>query len=137
MKLKDPDLTQVPEILICFDTDGIFKQEEEDCQYVTGPIDPLVVKKLQKECEIFIVSESPYYPKNKDGTPMFQIQNDLPGRWLNIQETYNIYWEKYGQEPSAKLYVSDNGDYNEAAKAEFVYIRHDLFLRTMKSLGLV
>lgn len=144
--MKKTDLQQIPEILLCFDTDGIFKcldyYSEEDKKwfyqgYIEGPIDPFIIKKLVKECEIFIVSESPYYPKNKDGSPMFQIQNDLPGRWLNIQESYNKYWEKYNQEPSAKLYISDNGDYNEATKAEFTYIRHDLFLRTMKTLRLI
>jgi len=131
------DLQQIPEILLCFDTDGIFQQKKEESEFIRGPIDPLMVKKLEKECAIFIVSESPFYPKNEDGSPMFEIQNKLPGRWLNIQECYNIYWERYSQEPSAKLYISDNGDYNEATKAEFTYIRHDLFLRTMKSLGLI
>jgi len=128
---------QIPQILLCFDTDGVFQQPEGESKFVAGPIDPLTVKKLEQTCEIFIVSESPYYPRNKDGSPMFHIQNDLPSRWLNIQESYNIYWEKYNQEPTAKLYVSNNGDYNEATKAEFTYVRHDLFLRTMKSLGLI
>jgi len=133
----EKDLQQIPEILLCFDTDGIFLQPEGESKFVEGPIDPIIVKKLEKSCEIFIVSESPYYPRNKDGTSMFQIQNDLPSRWLNIQECYNKYWEKYNQDPAAKLYISDNGDYTEATKAEFTYIRHELFLRTMKTLRLI
>lgn len=144
---KEQDFQQIPEILLCFDTDGIFKcldyYSEEDKSWfgpgvIEGPIDPIIVKdRLEKYCEIFIVSESPFFPKNEDGSSMFKLQNELPGRWLNIQESYNKYWEKYSQEPSTKLYISDNGDYNEATKAEFTYIRHDLFVKTMKSLGLI
>lgn len=140
-------MDEPPNILICFDTDGIFKQmdyySEDDKQwfedgYIAGPIDPQIVHaKILPICEIYVVSESPFYPKMPDGTPMFPVQNDQPSRYLNLTECYNLYWEKYGQDPKTKLYVSDNGDYNEAQKAEFTYIKHDLFVRTMKQLGLL
>ena len=140
-------MDEPPAHLICFDTDGIFKPLDYysdddkkwfDDGYIAGPIDPQIVKnKILPIAEIFVVSESPFYPKHPDGSPMFHVQNDLPGRYLNLTECYNLYWEKYGQDPKTKLYVSDNGDYAEAQKAEFTYIRHDLFERTMKSLGLL
>jgi len=138
---------EIPTILIAFDTDGIFQclpyYSDEDKKwfddgYIAGPIDPVIVKtKLTSIADMYIVSESPFYPKNPDGTPMFPVINDLPGRYLNITECYNRYWEKYHQEPDVKLYISDNGDYSEAQKADFKYIRHDLFLRTMKEAGLL
>jgi hypothetical protein len=133
-----------PEILMCFDTDGIFQclnyYSTEDKTwfvdgYIAGPIDPMKVRNEVKPiADVYVVSESPFYPKEPDGTPMFEVINSEPGRYLNLLACYNKYWDKYGQEPKVKLYVSDNGDYNEAAKAEFTYIRHDLFLKTMESL---
>lgn len=138
---------KIPEILIAFDTDGIFKAlpyySKEDLEwfdnaYIAGPIDPLLVKnELKPIADIYIVSESPFYPKEPDGTPMFPVLNSLPSRYLNIIECYNSYWDKYQQEPKVKLYVSDNGDYAEAQKAEFRYIRHDIFYRTMKETGII
>jgi len=140
-------MTEIPEIVLCFDTDGIFQcldyytdddKNWFDSAYIAGPIDPTIIRnKIVPLCDVYVVSESPFYPKNPDGTPMFQMQNELPGRYLNITECYNRYWEKYEQEPKAKLYVSDNGDYGEAMKAEFTYIKHDLFIRTMKSLKML
>ncbi len=135
-----------PHVLICFDTDGIFQKQDYyskddkiwfDDAYVGGPIDPNIVKtEITKFADVYVVSESPFYPKEKDGTPMLEIQNDQPSRYLNLQAAYNRYWDKYEQEPDAKLYVSNNGDYNEANKAEFTYIRHDLFLKTMENTKL-
>lgn len=133
-----------PEILLAFDTDGIFqcmnyyshddKVWFED-GYIAGPIDPMKVRnEIKPIADIYVVSESPFYPKEPDGTPMFEVINSEPGRYLNLLASYNKYWDKYGQEPKVKLYVSDNGDYNEAAKAEFTYIRHDVFLKTMEGL---
>lgn len=139
-------MDSTPMILICFDTDGIFKCQDyysevdkvwfEDA-YIGGPIDPLIVKnEITKFADVYVVSESPFYPKEEDGTSMFEIQNDQPSRYLNLQAAYNKYWDKYEQEPNAKLYVSANGDYLEATKAEFTYIRHDLFLKTMRDTQL-
>lgn len=135
-------MDSIPTILIAFDCDGIFKCQDyyseddktwfEDA-YVGGPIDPVIVKnEITKFADVYVVSESPFYPKEKDGSPMLEIQNDQPSRYLNLEAAYNKYWEKYEQEPVAKLYVSDNGDYIEATKAEFTYIRHDLFMKTME-----
>jgi len=138
---------EIKEILICFDTDGIFKplpyytehdKEWFDDGYIAGPIDPQLVRnKVLPIADIYVVSESPFYPKNPDGTPMFPVQNNLPGRALNLTQCYNMYWDKYDQDPKSRLYVSDNGDYSEAQKADFTYIRHDLFERTMKDLSLL
>jgi len=135
-------MENIPSILIAFDCDGIFLCQDyyskddkvwfEDA-YVGGPIDPVIVKnEITKFADVYVVSESPFYPKEKTGEPMLKIQNDQPSRYLNLEAAYNSYWEKYEQEPIAKLYVSDNGDYVEATKAEFTYIRHDLFMDTMK-----
>lgn len=132
----------VPTNLICFDTDGIFKCQDyytkedkvwfEDA-HVAGPIDPNFVKnRISTTADIYVVSESPFYPKEKDGKPMLQIQNDQPSRYLNLEAAYNNYWDKYEQEPLLKIYVSDNGDYVEATKAEFTYFRHDLFAKAME-----
>lgn len=131
----------IPEVLICFDTDGIFKcmnyySEYDktwfDDGYIAGPIDPMIVRNEMGFADKYVVSESPFYPKEPDGTPMFEVVNSEPSRYLNLLACYNKYWEKYEQEPKAKLYVSDNGDYSEATKAEFTYIRHDLFIETMR-----
>ena len=135
-------MDSIPTILICFDTDGIFKCQEyyshddkvwfEDA-YVGGPIDPVIVKnEITKFADVYVVSESPFYPKEKDGSPMLEIQNDQPARYLNLEASYNRYWDKYGQDPTTKLYVSNNDDYIEATKAEFTYIRHDFFMKTME-----
>jgi len=138
---------EIKEVLICFDTDGIFKAlpyySEHDKEWfedghVAGPIDPQIVyNKVLPFADIYVVSESPFYPKLSDGKPMFPVQNNLPGRYLNLTQCYNMFWDKYDQDPKAKLYVSDNGDYGEAQKAEFTYIKHDLFIRTMKDLSLL
>jgi hypothetical protein len=106
--------------------------------YIQGPIDAQDIRnKIGNIADIYVVSESPFYPKNPDGSPVFEVQNDLPSRYINLQECYNKYWEKYGQEPTQKWYVSDNGDYNEATKAEFEYIRHDRFIDRLKIEGLI
>ncbi len=136
----------IPEILICFDTDGIFRcmdfysdgdKEWFDSGHIQGPLDaPHINFQIGEKCDMYIVSESPFYPKRPDGTPVFPIQNDLPSRYLNLQECYNKYWEKYEQDPKEMWYVSDNGDYNEASKAEFTYIRHDRFMHHLKAVGL-
>ena len=136
----------IPEILICFDTDGIFQWKDwypkddktwfED-GHIGGPIDPEIVRdEIQKFADVYIVSESPFFPKNRDGTPMLEILNQRPSRYLNLQEAYNSYWDKYEQEPIARLYVSDNGDYEESTKGEFTYIKHDLFMDIMRKTKL-
>ena len=139
-------MDSIPTMLICFDTDGIFQwkpwYKEDDRSwfedgYIGGPIDPEIVKEeIMKFADVYVVSESPFYPKEEDGSPMLPVQNDEPSRYLNLEACYNNYWEKYEQEPTIKLYVSDNGDYIEATKAEFTYIRHDVFLKSMEANGL-
>lgn len=139
-------MENVPSILICFDTDGIFKVKDwyskddktwfEDA-HIGGPIDPEIVRdEISKFADVYVVSESPFYPKEKDGKAMLTIQNDQPARYLNLEASYNLYWDKYEQEPDIKLYVSDNGDYVEATKAEFTYIKHELFMKTMENTKL-
>ena len=140
-------MDQPPEILICFDTDGIFRcmdyYSDDDkiwfeSGYIEGPIDaPRLRNQIGDIADIYIVSESPFYPKYSDGSPIFEIQNDLPARFLNLTECYNKYWEKYAQEPKFKWYVSDNGDYHEATKAEFEYIKHDRFIDRIKLEGYI
>jgi hypothetical protein len=140
-------LENIPETLVCFDTDGIFRcmdyytDDEKswfESGYIKGPIDaPRLRNQIGDVADIYVVSESPFYPKNPDKSPIFPVQNNLPSRYLNLTECYNQYWNKFGQDPKQKWYVSDNGDYNEATKAEFEYIRHDRFIDRLRAEGMI
>ena len=137
----------IPEILICFDTDGIFRcmdhysdgdKEWFEKGYIKGPIDaPRLRNQIGDVADLYIVSESPFYPKNPDNTPVFPVRNSEPSRYLNLTQCYNEYWTKYEQDPSQKWYISDNGDYIEATKSEFEYIRHDRFIDRLKAENLI
>lgn len=137
----------IPEILICFDTDGIFRcmdhytssdKEWFEKGYIQGPIDAQDIRnKIGDVADMYVVSESPFYPKNPDLSPVFPVLNHQPSRYLNLTACYNNYWDKYGQDPTQKWYISDNGDYNEATKAEFEYIRHDRFIDRLHAEGLI
>lgn len=140
-------LENIPEILVCFDTDGVFRcmdyYTDNDKEwfgegYIQGPIDPAYIRNhIGDIADMYVVSESPFYPKQPNGEPIFPVQNDLPSRYINLMECYNEYWKKFEQEPKQKWYVSDNGDYNEATKAEFEYIRHDRFIDRLKAEGMI
>lgn len=140
-------LENIPEILICFDTDGIFRcmdyyshsdKEWFEKGYIQGPIDAADIRnKIGNVADMYIVSESPFFPKNPDGTPIFPVFNEEPSRYLNLSACYNEYWEKFEQEPTQKWYISDNGDYHEATKAEFEYIRHDRFIDRLKAESMI
>jgi hypothetical protein len=137
----------IPEILVCFDTDGIFRcmdyyTDDEKTWFesgqVAGPLDPSDIRNhIGDVADMYIVSESPFYPKHPDKSSIFPIQNDLPSRYINLIECYNKYWTKFGQDPKQKWYVSDNNDYVEATKAEFEYIRHDRFIDRLKAEGMI
>ena len=109
--------------IICFDVDGIFQQREEQSQYVTGPINPDYVNDNfndKKDSICFVVSPSPYYPKGKNGEPMFstfaQWQSNTM-RWKNLVDAVDSLTVR----PDVRIYVSDNGDMKEAQKAGFIY----------------
>jgi len=122
-------------VLVMFDTDGTLEIPSEPA--FSGPIKIKALDKITNMCEIFIVSESPFYPKNDDGTPRFPLVNKKPSRWLNLTECIRLYTEKYKIIPQVRLYVSDNGDIDEARKAGVTYIKHTLFLQTLKDLKLI
>jgi len=119
------------DVLICFDTDGIFKQPEEHSEYIEGPIDPKWIQELEKNgVSIAIVSPSPYYPKLKDGKPMFAMHNDEDNDSLRHQNLINsrkFYSTLNGKEPIICLYVSNNGDWKAAQKANFIYVDVKMF----------
>lgn len=110
--------------LIAFDVDGIFKQDSKESDYVKGPIDPVEVllKFHDKHFNLCcIVSPSPYYPKNKDGSSMFPIyakEASVTMRHKNLLDAVEDTLVK----PDIKLYISDNGDHKEAKKAGFIYV---------------
>lgn len=115
--------------LICFDIDGVFKQDKEESRYVNGPVDPQWVKDLLSNGDLItLVSPSPFYPRDKDGFPMFPIFDKYPSnnyRHKNLQDSINYCRTFFN--PILKLYVSDNGDWKEAQKAGFVYIDAQMF----------
>ena len=120
--------------LLMFDTDGTLEVLSEPA--FSGPILIKALDKLKETCEIFIVSESPFYPKNDDGSPRFPLVNKK-SRWENLTECVKIYAEKYDKIPQVRLYISDNGDIDEARKAGVTYIKHTLFSQTLKDAKLI
>lgn len=114
--------------VIALDTDGIFHSSEIDSGYISGPMDVQKFSKwlsTQKMCQAVTVSESPYYPKNPDGSPMFLIKSGK-SRAENLEDAV-----KLTNNPSIKLYVSDNGDIKEAEKADFFYVDVRLFAQLL------
>lgn len=107
----------IPEILICLNNNIFDKISSK-----------IVNDEIRKFAEVYVVS-----PENFTELPSL---NDEPEIYLNLQEAYNIYWARYEQEPRTKLYVSGEGDYEEATKAEFTYITVPLFLDTMRKTKL-
>jgi hypothetical protein len=114
--------------LIALDTDGIFHTEEDSSEYVSGLMDVNKFVKWveqQKMCKAITVSESPFYPKNPDGSSMFPICQGK-SRAENLEDA-----KKLTNNPSIKLYVSDNGDIKEAEKADFFYVDVRLFAQLL------
>jgi len=111
--------------LICFDVDGIFIQLEK-IEYISGPIQPLDVLKLeQKGVYVTIVSPSPYFPKNSENDSLFEICNleqENDRRYVNLEYSKKKYFEKFNKFPIHCIYISDNEDYEQAKKSGFVYL---------------
>ena len=107
----------IPEILICLNH-NIFDKVSPD----------IVNNEIRKFAVVYVVSK-----ENNTELPSLNDEDEI---YLNLQEAYNIYWKDYEQEPRTKLYVSADGDYTEATKAEFTYITVPLFLDTMRKTNL-
>ena len=117
--------------ILCFDTDGVFYNEKEP--HVSGPVKVKDLIPLYLNSDIYIVSESPYYPKDDEGNPIFHIQNDKPERYLNLKASVTEFIKWKGGPPSMKLYISDNGDWREAEKAGFIYVDAKMFANGIKN----
>lgn len=119
--------------LICFDTDGTLLTEEmiDGGQYVMGVIPTDILSSLeQRGFSICIVSPSPYYPKYENGSPIFRMSNrEASGtyRHANLLSAVEQV-SALGITPERKIYVSDNGDKNEADKAGFEFMTPQDFL---------
>ena len=109
--------------LIAFDVDGIFKQEQEQSEYVAGQLDAEKIDVMYNDginSKCVIVSSSPYYPK-KNGKSLWELYaknetNDM--RYKNLLDSVSALTDNV----DLKLYVSDNGDYDQAEKAGFIYV---------------
>ena len=119
------------DVLICFDTDGVFKQSIEHSEYIEGPIDPKRIQDLEKQgVSVAIVSPSPYYPKQPNGEHMFSTLGywkNNSDRHRNLEAARKFYTTVNNKEPIICLYVSDNDDWQEAQKAKFVYVDVKMF----------
>ncbi len=110
-------------LLIAFDVDGIFKQKEELSEYIVGQLDAEKIDRMYNDgvdSKCVIVSPSPYYPK-RDGKALWELfvnheTNDM--RHQNLIDSANAI----SDDVDTKLYVSDNGDYDEARKSGFIYV---------------
>lgn len=118
-------------VLVCLDVDGTLDSGESMPDTFKGCID---VNKLYDKmlCDesmgIYVVSESPYYPKNKDGEPLFErcvgVANN---REMNLVDARSKYSYQCGENIDLRLYVSDNGDIAVAKNAKFIYVTPELF----------
>jgi hypothetical protein len=110
-------------VILAFDIDGtlLTKEMDDEGEYMKGLIRTEELTALsEKGFSITIVSPSPFYPKNKDGIPMFQMFQEWGGdtmRWKNLADA-----ENYFGKADLKLYISNNGDRKEAQKAGYIYV---------------
>lgn len=122
-------------ILIALDTDGVFFNKREP--NLSGPIDPNKLyewveqmnEKIKDPGYVYcvVVSESPYYPVDKKGEPLFAVMNDSYNREGNLLKARSWVTEEFGP-PDLLLYVSDNGwDKPDAKKAGFIYVSEQTF----------
>lgn len=98
---------------------------EGESDYVRGVINTSSLRKLSRRAVITMVSPSPFYPKESDGSPTFPIfANEASStyRHSNLNDSVDYCKKTFGETPTLKLYVSNNGDLEEARKAGFVYI---------------
>jgi len=110
-------------LLIAWDVDGIFTQKDEQSEYIAGVIDADKIDRMYNDgidSKCVIVSSSPYYPK-KNGKSLWELYtknetNDM--RYQNLLDSVNAL----SVNVDLKLYVSDNGDYDQAEKAGFIYV---------------
>jgi len=120
--------------IIAFDVDGIFKQDVSVSEYVDGILDAEKIDErfndgINSKC--VIVSPSPYYHK-RDGKSIWELfnkheTNDM--RHQNLLDSVN----SISGEIDTKIYVSDNGDYDEAKKAGFIYVDVNDFYKAVES----
>jgi hypothetical protein len=114
--------------LICFDTDGTLECKEENSQYINGPVKLSTLERLSKDYQIVIVSPSPYYPKYDDGKsiyPIFAEYGSNTMRHKNLSDALKAF-----PTDGVKIYVSNNGDREEANKADFIFIDEVSFAET-------
>lgn len=109
-------------ILLCFDVDGTFWTDEEKSEYVCGVIDPLLLQtKIEStgmdQYGIYVVSESPYYPKLSDGSPRFPVVNQEASRGYNLMKVKELFGPS-----DICIYVDDKAIWKkDAEQAGFMF----------------
>ena len=121
-------------ILLCFDTDGTFWTDEDKSEYICGMIDPIKLESKQRNYTdtigIFVVSESPYYPKKVWGngriSPRFNVINDQASRYYNLLKVKEEF-ETHGK-ADILLYIDDLDIWkHDAEKAGFIFVEARFF----------
>ena len=124
-------------ILLCFDTDGTFWTDEDNSEYICGMIDPIKLEHRQGKDEscmnqigVFVVSESPYYPKKEFGNgriaPRFNLVNDQASRYYNLVKVKEEF-ETHGK-ADILLYIDDQFIWKkDAEKAGFIFVEAKFF----------
>lgn len=122
-------------ILLAFDTDGTFWTDEEKSEYVSGPIDPRELdSKLMRNNYVdvlltraVVVSESPYYPKDSFGNPIFKLCNTSGNRFQNLLSAKIWFAGEFGR-PDICIYVDDLDIWRkDAHNAGFAFINAEKF----------
>ena len=116
--------------LLCFDIDGTIETQTENSEHINGPVKISTLHTLSQNCEIFLVSSSPYHPKFKSGKLMFLLQNKYElksERHKNLLDSLSNYVKTHKKFPPLKLYISNDQDWLEAKKAGFVYVDAQMF----------
>ena len=117
-------------ILLCLDVDGTFWTDEDKSEYICGMIDPhKLLEKIITESDegldvgVYIVSESPFYPKTNIGEKMFPVINDQASRYYNLLKVK----EDYGKADIC-LYIDDQAIWKkDAENAGFIYVEANQF----------
>ncbi len=101
-------------LLICLDTDGTLE--------TSGGL-VMVSRLLQLGAagvKLVVVSPSPNYPKDEEGSPLFELRNQL-----TRSENLRLSKERYPSD--LYLYVSDNGDNHISKECGFVHVHPNDF----------